>query len=343
MLMPYHHLSVLKREVVKYLNPKPGQNFIDCTLGAGGHAKELAAKVLPKGQVLGIDLDESSIKYVVSKKIPNLVVIKDNYVNLEEIIKVHFKYQIHGILLDLGLSSAQLESSNRGFSFQKDEELDMRFGTSESEITAKDIVNKWPEQELAQIFKQYGEEPRARKIAQAIVKARKQEPISTTNDLLTILMLVVGQKYIVGQKNKVNKKSGSAKGLDTPRSNFGKTGRGIHPATRVFQALRIATNNELKNLKQTLPLCVKVLEPGGRLAIISFHSLEDRIAKQFIKQESLDCICPTSFPTCQCTHKATLTPLTKKPVTAQVEELKSNPRSRSAKLRVAEKRIVNSK
>ncbi|NQU77575.1 16S rRNA (cytosine(1402)-N(4))-methyltransferase RsmH [Candidatus Falkowbacteria bacterium] len=328
----YHHTSVLKKEVIKYLNPVPGQNFIDCTLGGAGHAEELAKKVLPLGQVLGIDLDEESIKHVKSKKIPNLVVVNANYKDLEKIIHGKFNHHpINGILLDLGFSQAQLTSPNRGFSFRKEEELDMRFTRKQETedgrriITAKDIINTWPEGELTRIFKQYGEEPNAKKIAKAIVRARKIQPINTTFEL---------SKIVVGQKN--NKKSGFSKGSGKLRSVCQK--RSIHPATRVFQALRIETNNELKNLKQILPQCVRVLEPGGRLGIISFHSLEDRIVKQFFVHESRDCLCPPAFPICRCGHEAALKIITKKPITPAAQEVKDNPRSRSAKFRVVEKK-----
>ena len=345
--MTYHHVPVLKKEVIRYLNPKPGRNFIDCTLGGGGHAEELARLVRPSGKVLGIDLDEDAIKFVKSKKIPNLTIIKDNYKNLKKIKNAKFNHRINGILLDLGLSSAQLESSGRGFSFQKDEELDMRFGkmlevrcqkskphhlTSNiqhpTSLTAKNIINQWPERELIKIFREYGEEPQARKIAEAIVKSRKIKPIRTTFCLSKIITQIKGH-------NSINKKSSPAKGKDKLRLTSQR--RGIHPATRVFQALRIATNNELENLKQTLSQCVSILEPGGRLAIISFHSLEDRIVKNFFRLASRDCLCPPRFPICQCHHKKTLKRITKKPVVPTAHEISSNPRSRSAKLRVAEK------
>lgn len=338
--MIYHHIPVLKREVIKYLQPKPGQNFIDCTLGAGGHAMELAKRVGPKGKVLGIDLDKEAIEFVKSKKIPNLILVNDNYKNLIKIKNEQFNYPISGILLDLGFSSAQLQTSSKGFSFQKEEDLNMRYGTgsrmsdvgSRKVLTASEIVNNWSQDELTRIFKQYGEEPNAKKIAQAIVRQRKIKSINTTFELSKIV------NNIVGQFNKKTKKPHSAKGWGQPRITPVSRGiRSTHPATRVFQALRIAVNNELENLKQTLPQALKVLEPGARLAIISFHSLEDRIVKNFFKQESKPCLCPPGFPICQCNHKAALKIITKKPVIPTASEVQANPRSRSAKLRVAQK------
>ena len=333
--MPYHHTPVMLKEALEYLNPKPGQNFIDCTLGGGGHAIELAKKVGAKGKVLGIDLDKDAIKAAesnaYSQDLNNIVFIQDNYKNLTEIINECFTYPIHGILLDLGLSSAQLQARDRGFSFQTDGKLDMRFNAASQPTTAEDIVNKWPEQKLTEIFKQYGEEPNAKKIAQAIVRHRKIAPISTTFELSKIV------NNIVNLFNKKIKKPHSAKGCGKPPTCPPMRRMGRNPATRVFQALRIAVNNELENLKQTLPQALKVLEPGARLAIISFHSLEDRIVKEFFKQESRGCLCPPNFPICQCNHKAQIKIITKKPVVPSIEEVRANPRSRSAKLRVAER------
>jgi len=206
--MPYHHTPVLLEEVIDYLNPMPGQNFIDCTLGGGGHAIELAKRIKPDGKVLGIDLDPEAIKHVKSKKTSNLVLVNDNYKNLEKIKNERFNCPIHGILLDLGLSSAQLASGVRGFSFQADGALDMRYtgdqkthqlssgqaqDRGQRSITASEIINTWSEQELTRIFKQYGEEPKAKKIAQAIIKYRKIQPINTTSELSKIIINIVGQ------------------------------------------------------------------------------------------------------------------------------------------------------
>jgi len=333
--MPYLHIPVLKDEVIKYLDPKPGQNFVDCTLGGGGHAIELAKKVGAKGKVLGIDLDKDAIKAAKSnasrENLNNIVFVQDNYKNLTEIINDFFIYPIHGILLDLGLSSAQLQDRDRGFSFQTDGELDMRYVRDDDSLSAKDIINNWSLEELTKIFKQYGEEQEAKRISQAIIKSRKIAEIKTTLELSEII------SSIVGQYNKKIKKSRSVKGRDNPPtcSPIRQTKR--NPATRVFQALRIVVNNELENLKQTLPQTLNVLEPGARLAVISFHSLEDRIVKEFFKYESIDCHCPPNFPICQCGHKTEIKIITKKPVVPDSNEVRANPRSRSAKLRVAEK------
>lgn len=366
----YHHIPVLLREVVDYLQPRPGQNFIDCTLGGGGHAIEIAKRVSPSGKVLGIDLDPASIEFVELKRVNNLILVNDNYKNLKKIKNKRFNYPISGILLDLGLSSAQLEISGRGFSFQKNEELDMKFSGIQpsasnvpySSLTAKEIVNNWSEKELVQIFKQYGEEPNAKKIAQALVKQRKIKPINTTFELCQIINHIVGLQHLFKRStgssseflNKSpfwsgetpcqkgaglakTKKPASQKGMGNPLICRPEWRKKRNPATRVFQALRIAVNQEFENLKQTLPLALEVLEPRGRLAVISFHRLEDRIVKDFFRQESRDCLCPSEFPVCRCGHKARLKIVTKKPVTPLINEIKSNPRSRSAKLRVIEK------
>ncbi len=331
----YCHISVLLQEVIKYLSPKPGQYFVDCTLGGGGHALELAKQVLPNGKILGLDLDPLAIENTRNKaakaNIKNLVIVQDNFKNLEKIIRAHFNYPISGLLLDLGLSSALLETSGRGFSFQKDEPLDMRFNPAVAALTAKEIINAWPESELVRIFQKYGEEPKAKKIAQAIVAARRAQAINTTFELSGLISKIVGHKNETGFKIK---KPGSLKGLGGTRTVYV---REKNPATRAFQALRLAVNNEFENLKQILPQVQKVLEPGARLAVISFHSLEDRIVKDFFRAESRGCLCPPAFPICCCGHNPTLKIITKKPVAPSIDEVQFNPRSRSAKLRVAEK------
>jgi 16S rRNA (cytosine1402-N4)-methyltransferase len=320
--MNYQHTPVLKTEIIKWLAPKPNQNFIDCTLGRGGLALEILKKIKPKGKVLGIDLDQEAIQSVKAKiqnpksKIfeNNLILVQDNFKNLTKIYNEYFAgLPIHGVLIDLGASSPQFDDPRRGFSFNKDAPLDMNFD-QKGGLKADEIINKWSQVELTKIFKEYGEERFAKRIASNIVTQRKTTAITRTKQLAEIIKTSIPAKF---QSKK------------------------IHPATKIFQALRIAVNDELTNLRQVLPQIVEILEAGGRVAIISFHSLEDRIVKQFFSQESKGCICPPSFPVCQCNHSSNLKILTKKPVIAGKEEVQLNPRARSAKLRVAEKVISN--
>lgn len=272
------------------MNPKPGENFIDCTIDGGGHAKEILKKISPDGKLLGIDLDEEMIKNTRAEiKNENLILVNDNFKNLKKITEEKKFSPVSGILIDLGWSSIQIEKSGRGFSFLKDEPLDMRY--SNFRMTAAEAVNQLSEKDLADIFWQYGEERFSRRIAKKIVETRKKKRILTTLDLVEAVKAAVPGKYERGR---------------------------IHPATRVFQALRIYVNQELENLKAVLPQAVEILAPGGRLAVISFHSLEDRIAKNFFREMK---------------KEGRLEILTKKPIVAGEEEIKLNPRARSAKLR----------
>ncbi|MEK7104152.1 MAG: 16S rRNA (cytosine(1402)-N(4))-methyltransferase RsmH [Patescibacteria group bacterium] len=288
------HIPVLLNEVIEYLNPKPNENFIDCTLGFSGHAEAILEKIKPNGRVLGIEWDEEKLKVQSSKfKVEKrLVVVNDSYANLRDIIEREKFYPVNGIFLDLGLSSWEVDNSGRGFSFQKDEELDMRFSQNQS-LTAKEIINKWPEQDLAEIFQEYGQERFAKNIARNIVEVRLQQPVETTSQLVEIIRKSFPRSY------------------KFPKAHF---------ATRAFQALRIAVNAELDNLKNVLPQAVEALEKEGRIAVVSFHSLEDAIVKKFFKTQA---------------KNSTLQILTKKPIVASFEEIKRNPRARSAKLRVA--------
>jgi 16S rRNA (cytosine1402-N4)-methyltransferase len=282
------HIPVLQKEVLEHLNPKANENFIDCTVGQGGHSLAILERNGPRGKVLGIEADPElyknlSRKLKISKIAARLILVNDSYTNLKKICAVKKFKLINGILLDLGMSSWHLEESNRGFSFKKDEPLDMRYNP-ENPLTAKTIVNFWSKFEIERILREYGEERRAERIAKRIIEERRRKPIETTAHL----------RRIINQ-------AGSA-----PR--------------RSFQALRIAVNNELDNLKKVLPQTVEILEPGGRLVVISFHSLEDRIVKNFFKEK-----------------QELLKILTKKPVCPSKGEVKTNPRSSSAKLRAAEK------
>ena len=290
------HKPVLQKEVLEYLDPKPNQNFIDCTVGQGGHSLAILEKTGPNGKILGIDQDPKQIENCRKNTEDfktRIILENSSYTKLKEIAERLNFQPAQGILLDLGMSSWQLEESGRGFSFLKDEELDMRFSPKENFLTSKEIINRYPEKELERIFAEYGEEKYADKIARKIVEIRQVKEIASTFQLVEAI------------------KSAIPRGSDSR----------IHFATRVFQALRIAVNGELGNLQKVLSQAVEVLNPGGRLAVISFHSLEDRIVKNYFKALS----------------KESFEILTKKPITADKLEIINNPRARSAKMRVAQK------
>ena len=318
------HIPVLLDEVIENFDPKPNQNFVDCTLGGGGHSAAILKLTGPSGKVLGIDLDEQAIKAAELKvssfakatkdkkneklEVGRLIAVKGIFTDLKNIVHQNNFENISGILLDLGFSSMEMDDSEKGLSFRYDAPLDMRFG--EEGITAEEVINNFKEKELEDIFRTYGEERFSGRIARIICEVRKEKPIRTTFELVEAIRKVIPGKFQHGR---------------------------IHFATKVFQALRIFVNQELDNLKIVLPQAIDLLLPGGRLAVISFHSLEDRIVKEFFKRESRDCICPKEMPICQCDHKAKLKILNKKPIIPKEGEAKINPRSRSAKLRVAVK------
>jgi len=298
------HEPVLMREVIESLNPQSGGRYIDATLGGGGHAEVILHQSAPTGKLLGVDRDPQALsiaKLRLQHHAERVDVVQGNFAFLKDIATECGFLSVQGILLDLGLSSLQLADESRGFSFQIDAPLDMRFDSSQA-TTAADLVNGLSESDLADILFQYGEERRSRRIARAIVKAR---PIVRTSKLAKVVSRAVGRRTR------------------------------IHPATRTFQALRIAVNRELEALEQVLPQAVSLLAPGGHLIVISFHSLEDRIVKHFFKYESRDCVCPPELPVCMCDHRATLMIVTRRPVRPSAEEVRDNPRSRSARLRVA--------
>lgn len=295
------HEPVMLKEVLDFLKPQPGQNFIDCTFGGGGHALAILDLVKPTGKVIGIDWDEQALKRVKNND-KNLILINDNYRNLKTIInKVFSQYnisQINGILFDLGLSSDQLVAENRGFGFTKGE-LDLRFSTSSNQPKAHQLLEKLSEKEIKEILIKYGEETLAGLIAKKIVALRKiGKPIKTAEELAQLVSGIYKQKF----------------------TKFSKR----HPATKVFQALRIAVNNEYDNLNFVLPQAINFLSPGGRLVVISFHSGEDRIVKNLFKKIAL-------------VENSQIRILTKKPVIPQITEIIKNPRARSAKLRAIEK------
>lgn len=310
MYPPNGHVPVLLAETMSLLRPMPGKRYVDGTVGGGGHAREILRLSEPDGRLLGLDADPNAVARARATLAPfgeRALVLNESYTKLLALAQAHGFLPADGVLLDLGVSSYQLDQPERGFSFQHDAPLDMRFDPRRGE-TAADIVNNASETDLANLIYRYGEERRSRAIARAIVRERERRPIETTRQLAELVGRVVG----------------------------GRPG-GIHPATRTFQALRTAVNGELEALETVLPQAVEALAPGGRLLVISFHSLEDRIVKQFMRNEATGCICPPDLPECKCGHKPRLALVTRKPVVASQAEIDANPRSRSAKLRVAER------
>ena len=306
------HVPVLVKEAMEALVVRPGSRYIDCTLGSGGHAAAILNQSLPGGQLLGIDADPEAIKIAKTKlgtHRNSTLLINENFVDLPDICIKYDFFPVHGILFDLGLSSLQIGSSARGFSFQLDGPLDMRLSPSQ-EVTAADIINTYSKTELAHLIRTYGEETHSHQIARHIVAER---PIKTTLQLAKII-----ERAVKGRRGK------------------------IHPATRTFQALRIAVNQELEHLETVLKRAVNLLGFEGRLVVISYHSLEDRIVKQFMQQEAKGCICPPGAPACACGHKPSLKLVSKKVITPSPTDVQLNPRSRSAKLRVAERTITHS-
>jgi 16S rRNA (cytosine1402-N4)-methyltransferase len=307
--MQKKHIPVLLQEVLETLEPKSNQNFIDATLGLGGHAKAILEKTGPKGILIGIDQDLEAQKEALTNlnEFKNRVFI--HHLRFDEVDQIELPKIDGGILADLGVSSIQLDQAERGFSFRQEGPLDMRMN-KEQALSAESIVNDYSEAELAEILWVYGEERFSRRIARAIVEKRKEHRITTTKDLSEI--------------------AGGA----IPRKFWPKE---INPATRTFQAIRIAVNDELGALERFLPKTVELTEVGAKIAIITFHSLEDRIVKEFFAREAKGCTCPPEFPKCICGKTPKLKILTRKGITATEAEIKLNPRSRSAKLRVAER------
>lgn len=302
------HLPVLYNAIIHVLCPRDGGLYVDGTVGSGGHAWGLLDGSAPSGKLLGLDIDAQALELAQQKLAPfgDRAILKHaSYTTLQSQIESLGWLAVDGILLDLGISSMQLDTDSRGFSFRADAPLDMRFNP-ESVVTAADLVNGLPEGTLADIIYKYGEERKSRQIARTIVAHR---PITTTLELADLITKVV--------------KPGPRK---------------IHPATRTFQALRIATNDELRAIETVLPQAINALAPGGRLAVISFHSLEDRIVKNFFQRESQNCICPPRQPVCTCEHEATIRLISRRPIYPEESEIRTNPRARSSRLRAAEKR-----
>lgn len=296
------HTPVLLDQVVQILRPAKGESYLDGTAGYGGHAAALLDRVGSEGRVILVDRDAHATQALAERFGDRVEIIRASFSVAADRLREDGTL-VDMILLDLGVSSPQLDTASRGFSFRNEAPLDMRMDQSQS-VTAGMVVNGWPQAKLERILRDYGEEPRARAVARAIVMNR---PVSTT-----LALARIARRSAAAQKD-------------------------VDNATRTFQAIRIAVNSELEQLEQGLPKLTKILAPGGRIAVLSFHSLEDRIVKNFFETESRDCICPPKQPICTCGHVASLVKLTKKPITATATEIASNPRARSAKLRAAEK------
>ena len=310
--MDFHHISVLPRETIDSLNIRPDGIYVDGTLGGGGHASLIAVKLGEGGRLIGIDQDADAIRAAGERLKPfgdKVTVVRDNYVNLPTVLDNLGIPRADGIDLDLGVSSYQLDNAERGFSYMEDAPLDMRMDRR-SARTAANLVNEESEAELARIIRVYGEDRFSNQIARRIVETRAKKPIETTGELAALVKRVIPMRL---QKT------------------------GGHPAMRTFQALRIALNGELTVLEQAIDEMILRLQPGGRLSIITFHSLEDRIVKEGFRRNASPCTCPPDFPICVCGKKSRGRVVTGKPIVPTAEEVAANPRSRSAKLRVFER------
>ncbi len=317
MIENYKHISVLLNEVIKYLQVIPNKTYIDGTLGGGGHTEAILKN---KGKVLAFELDKNGIEYSkkrLEKYKDNLIIENKSYIYLKEVVD-KYNLKISGIILDLGLSSHHLDKSNRGFSFNDSGNLDMRFDINKEGLTASDIVLKWPENKLVEIFREYGEIKKAKSLARGIIIERKILLKQKQKFIKTSVFLKIILRIFHIKENQLYR--------------FKK-----HPATKVFQALRIAVNKELDNIEKVLPQAIDILEKNGRLLIISFHSLEDRIVKKYFKKLSKECICPKYNPICVCKNKPKIKIINKKVIKVSDKEKKENNRSRSALLRVVEK------
>ncbi len=308
---PYHE-PVMVEEVLQLLDPKPGGTYVDGTVGGAGHALEILKKITPGGRLIGIDRDEDALAESARRLAPfgtGKTLVKGNFADMEDILADIGIGRVDGILLDLGVSSHQLDAAERGFSFAADAPLDMRMDPGRG-ATAADLVNSLSEQELKKTLRDYGDEMMAGRIAKAIVARRKKSPVRTTGELADIIL----------------------RALPSARQRTR-----IHPATRTFQALRIAVNDELSSLHRAVNAGTGLLKEGGRFVVVSFHSLEDRIVKNEFRSWEKGCICPPDFPYCVCRREARLRVLTRKPIRPSADEVTQNPRARSARLRAAER------
>lgn len=310
--MKYEHTTVLLKETIEFLNIRPDGIYVDGTLGGGGHASKICEKLNPNGLLVGVDQDEIALKAAGERLLPysnKKSFVHSNFSNIRNVInKLGLKY-IDGIVLDLGVSSYQLDEASRGFSYMHDANLDMRMDRTQK-FNAESVINEYEQEDLYRIIKEYGEEKWAKRIAEFIVRERKDKPIKTTGQVVEIIKKAIP----------------SAARRDGP-----------HPAKRTFQAIRIEVNNELGILERTIKEITDVLNTNGRICIITFHSLEDRIVKNVFKDLSTACKCPPEYPVCVCKGEQILKIITRKPVLPSDKEVENNPRSRSAKLRVAEK------
>lgn len=313
-MVEFRHIPVMLEETLRMLNPRAGGVYLDCTVGGGGHASAILERIMPGGILIGIDRDREAIaaarrRFEAFKD--GVILVCENFIRLKTILKSQGIEGVDGVLFDLGVSSYQLEESERGFSYKLDAPLDMRMSLDEGSITAADIVNKASEEEIGRIIREYGEERWASRIARFIVAERERRgPIERTGELVEIIKAAIPA---------------------------GARRRGPHPAKRTFQALRIAVNDEMRNFEKALVDAIEVLNPGGRVCTITFHSLEDRIAKRTFREHAAGCNCPPGIPVCICGGRKSVEVLTPKPLFPSAEELERNPRARSARLRAAEK------
>ncbi len=311
--MEFSHVSVLLEETIDSLNIKPDGIYVDGTLGGGGHSLEICKRLGDGGRLIGIDQDMDAIR-AATDRLKNysdkVTIVHSNYQNIDSVLRDLSIGGVDGIVLDLGVSSYQLDNADRGFTYREDTPLDMRMDQSQP-MTAKDIVNEYSEQELFRVIRDYGEDSFAKNIAKHIVKARQDKPIETTGELNDIIRAAIPARVRQG---------------------------GGHPSKKTFQAIRIELNRELDVLEQSLDKMIGLLNPGGRLSIITFHSLEDRIVKNIFRKNMNPCICPPEFPVCTCGRVPTGKVITRKPIVPDAEELSNNKRAKSSKLRVFEKR-----
>ncbi len=310
--MEFHHVSVLLNECIENLNIKPDGVYVDCTMGGAGHSKEIVKRLSKNGLFIGFDQDKNAIetaKERLKDYSDRVKFIHSNFENLKEELEKIGVYKIDGVLADLGVSSHQLDEADRGFSYMQDAPLDMRMDIRK-DFSAYDVVNAYSEEELARIIKEYGEDNWSKRIAKFIVEKRSEKEIKTTGELVDVI------KSAIPKKARID---------------------GPHPAKRTFQAIRIEVNNELGVINKMINDAVSIMNEGGRVCIITFHSLEDRIVKNEFKYLATDCICPPHFLMCQCDKEALVKVITRKPILPTKNEIEENPRSRSAKLRVCER------
>nr|WP_206529392.1 16S rRNA (cytosine(1402)-N(4))-methyltransferase RsmH [Brevibacillus sp. SYP-B805] len=310
--MSFHHITVLKEEAVDGLNIRPDGIYVDCTLGGAGHSRLIASRLGEGGRLIAIDQDDAALAHAQERLAPyteKVTLVKSNFRHLKQVVTNLGLTGVDGVLFDLGVSSPQLDEGERGFSYNADAPLDMRMD-QDAPLSAYEVVNEWEEETLASVIWEYGEEKFSRRIARLIVQKRQKEPIQTTGQLVDII-----------------KEAIPAAARRT----------GPHPAKRTFQAIRIAVNDELNAFQDAVTDAIRLLRPGGRISVITFHSLEDRICKQTFAEFAKGCICPPGFPVCTCGRQPVIRLVTRKPIVPTEEELTHNPRARSAKLRIGEK------